>query len=86
MAKNKKVGYHIKEIRKGTLGEISKLYEELEELEDAIQQKCKIMASIELSDLYGAIEAFAKVKFNLTMDDLKSMSEITKRAFLNKRR
>ena len=74
------MGYHIRKIKKGVIGEISKIREELDELDDAMDQKCKIMAFVELADLYGAIESFA-AKHNLTMDDLRKMSDITKRAF-----
>lgn len=74
------MGYHIRKIKKGVIGDVSKIREELEELEDAIEQKCRIMASVELSDLYGAIEEFAK-RFGLSMEDLETMSDITKRAF-----
>ena len=35
---------------------------------------------MELSDIYGALEAIAE-KYQLTMDDLKKMSDSTKRAF-----
>ncbi len=82
MSKN---GYHLTEIQKGKLGEISKIQEELEELKDAELQESKVMISVELSDLYGAIEAYA-VKHGLTMDDLKKFSTITKRAFINGKR
>lgn len=73
-------GYHLKEIKKGVLGKPSKIREELEELEDALEQDVKIMALVELSDLYGALEAVA-VEMGVTMEDLKKMSEVTKRAF-----
>ncbi len=80
-------GYHLSEIPKGVLGEISKIKEELDELKDALDQECKIMALVELSDLYGAIEFFLKSKFpNISMDDLKKMNTITQRAFRNGRR
>jgi len=75
------MGYHIKKIEKGNLGEFSKIKEEYDELHDALQQKCKIMAAVELSDLYGAMEEFAANHFGLTMEDVKKMSDITKRAF-----
>jgi hypothetical protein len=39
------------------------------------------MAAVELSDLYGAMEEFAKKHFNLTMEDVKKMSDKTKQAF-----
>lgn len=74
------MGYHIRTINKGTLGTISKVREEVEEFIDASEQKCRIMEEIELSDLYGALEALAAT-YNLTMEDLKTMSDITKRAF-----
>ncbi len=73
-------GYHLTEITKGVLGELSKIQEELDELKDAEAQNSKVMIGCELSDLYGAIEAYAE-KYNLSMDDLSNMSEITKRAF-----
>ena len=40
------------------------------------------MIGVELSDLYGAVEAVAET-YNLSMDDLKCFSDITKRAFRN---
>lgn len=73
-------GYHLTEITKGVLGELSKIQEELDELKDAENQNSKVMIGCELSDLYGAIEAYAE-KYNLSMNDLANMSEITKRAF-----
>ena len=80
-----KNGYHLKEISKGVYGEISKIREELEELEDAAAQECVIMEAVELADLYGSIEAYAK-KLGYTMDDLQRMSNVTKRAFQNGKR
>lgn len=74
------MGYHLKEIKSGIYGETSKIQEELDELNDAIYQGSKILAIVELSDLYGAIEAVAE-KYGLQMKDLKIMSKITKRAF-----
>jgi len=78
---SKVLGYHSRKIKKGKIGEVSKIREELEELEDALHQKCKIMATVELSDLYGAIQLYAKKHFDLSMDDLKKMSELTQKAF-----
>lgn len=78
-------GYHVTEIPKGVLGELSKIQEELLELKDAEMQECKVMQMVELSDLYGAVEAYAS-KLGVTMNDLKSFSDITKRAFRNGRR
>lgn len=51
-------GYHLVAISRGELGELSKVREELDELEDAMTQGARIMAQIELSDMLGAIEAF----------------------------
>lgn len=79
------IGYHISKIEKGILGEISKIQEELDELKDAELQDSKVMCIIELSDLYGSIEEYAK-KYNLSMEDLKKFSDITKRAFINGKR
>jgi len=84
---SKKIGYHLKSIKKGSIGELSKIREEIEELEDANQQGVKIMELVELSDLYGSIELYLKKHFpNITMEDLKKMSDVTQRAFKNGRR
>jgi hypothetical protein len=86
-SKKQKIGYHLKEIKKGQIGEISKIKEEIEELEDAMKQDAKIMALVELSDLYGSIELYLEKHFpDVTMEDLKKMSHITQRAFRNGRR
>ncbi len=83
----KKPGYHLKTIPRGELGEISKIREELCELEDAVEQESKIMALVELSDLIGSIELYlAKYHPGVTLSDLKQFSDITKRAFQNGRR
>lgn len=82
-----KPGYHLKKIKKGTLGEISKIREEIEELEDATAQGVKIMALVELADLYGSIELYLKKHHpSISMEDLKKMSEVTQRAFKNGKR
>lgn len=73
-------GYHLREIEKGTYGETSKIQEELEELEDALEQNNWIMAMVELSDLYGAIEGVA-AKLGVSMEHVIVMSQTTKRAF-----
>jgi len=79
-------GYHLasSEIRKGELGEISKIQEELDELRDAMTQECRIMALLEVSDLVGAIELFLEKHFSeFTIEDVLTMQRITKRAFQN---
>ena len=76
------MGYHLKDIKTGQLGESSKIQEELEELLDAEAQGSKVMALVELSDLIGSIEAYLENKYpGLTLEDLKNFSNITKRAF-----
>lgn len=79
------LGYHTIEIKKGILGKTSKIQEELDELKDAEKQQSKIMMMVELADLYGAIEEYCKEQ-NITIEDLKIFSDITKRAFKNGRR
>lgn len=74
------MGYHLTEIAKGVFGELSKIQEEVDEIRDAESQNNKIMVGLELSDLYGAIKAYAS-KYNLTMEDLEIMSKATERAF-----
>ena len=76
------LGYHTTKIEKGEIGKISKIFEELYELQDAEKQNCKIMMMVELSDLYGAIEEYSK-NMGIDMSDLQSFSNITKRAFIN---
>lgn len=78
------IGYHIDEIPKGVVGESSKILEETLELLDAERQS-SIMAHVELSDLYGAIAAYAK-SHGTTISDVAAMSKITERAFKNGRR
>jgi hypothetical protein len=79
------MGYHLTNIEKGVIGEFSKVREEFEELQDAENQKCKGLIICELCDLVGAIEEYAK-KYNLTLDDLKQFSDMTKSAFLEGKR
>lgn len=75
------MGYHKYTIPKGELGEFSKIIEEFEELEDAVDQKVKVLIICELCDLIGAIEAFSTKHFNLTLEDLMKMKDLTKKAF-----
>lgn len=77
-------GYHIAVIPKGELGEFTKVLEEFNELQDALDQGSKVMALVELSDMMGAIQAYLDNHFpGFTIDDLKKFSNITKRAFEN---
>ncbi len=80
------MGYHKKDIKRGIIGEFSKIKEEFDELEDAFEQDDKILQICELTDLIGAIELYVESKFNLTLQDLKTFSDKTKSAFIEKRR
>jgi hypothetical protein len=79
------MGYHKKEIRKGKLGEFSKIQEEMEELEDAVSQNIPPLIICELCDMLGAIELYAQ-KWNLSLDDLIKMKDLTKSAFIEGKR
>ena len=74
------MGYHQREIKKGVLGQASKVREELDEFEDALDQGIRIMALVELSDIYGALEALADAQ-GTSMEELRKMAEVTARAF-----
>ncbi len=75
-------GYHAKPIQRGSYGRVSKIIEEAEELKDAAEQGVKLMVHQELADLYGAIEGYLESEYpEITMQDLKEMSDVTKRAF-----
>lgn len=77
------MSYHIKPIMtRGVFGQPSKIREELEELEEAIEQDNPILIACELSDLYGALEAVA-ANYNWSMDDLVKMAAATKRSFMS---
>lgn len=78
------MAYHIRVIESGVYGELSKIREELEEVEDSVEQGCKFMELVELSDLYGAIEGYLEKHHpTVVMDDLRIMSMVTKRAFMS---
>jgi len=77
------MGYHLREITKGRLGEFSKIREEFEELSDAMEQDAKILVLCELADLVGAIDAFVKQEFkgSIGFDDVILMTQMTRDAF-----
>lgn len=82
-----KPGYHLTEIPKGELGQLSKIQEELDELKDAEAQSVKIMQLVEASDLLGALIAWLeKYHHGVSIWDLLAMSGVTRRAFENGRR
>lgn len=74
------MGYHKNKIERGIFGELSKIREEFEELQDAKSQNNKVMELVELSDILGAIEEYIK-RYNLTLSDLIIMKDATKSAF-----
>lgn len=74
------MGYHLKQITKGEIGAFSKIREEFQELEDAVDQKDSVLILCELSDLLGAIEAYSE-RWNISIKDLKNFSDKTKSAF-----
>lgn len=76
------MGYHMREIKKGEFGEISKIEEEFEEFKDAVDQCNPVMALTELSDMMGAIEAYLeKHHSSILLNHLIIMNNATKRAF-----
>lgn len=74
------MGYHKTEIKKGKIGEFSKIEEEFEELKDGYNQGDIILQLVELSDMIGAIEHYIS-RWNLKIGDLKDFSDKTKQAF-----
>jgi hypothetical protein len=78
---SEKIGYHKAKIEKGTLGEITKIMEEYEELLDAHDQGIAVMEVVELTDLLGAIEAYSMNRWKLDLDALIKMTRATQRAF-----
>jgi len=76
------MGYHIKKIEKGEYGTFSKIKEEFEEFEDAVNQQDAILQLIELSDLIGAIEEYIRPQ-GFIIKDLIDFSDKTKSAFVD---
>jgi hypothetical protein len=75
-------GYHLREIEKGVVGELSKIYEEVEEIKDSAEQGVDIMLLVELSDLVGAVQLYLRKHHpSITLEDLVKMSNVTQRAF-----
>ena len=75
-------GYHLADIPRGVYGELSKIREELEELQDAHDQGVRVMVLCELSDLIGAVRGFLRCEFpDVSLNDLVKMADVTERAF-----
>jgi hypothetical protein len=77
------MGYHSRKIDKGVLGEFSKIREEFEELQDAVEGDVRVLVLCELSDLVGAINAFIEEEFKGTISfaDIIDFAYRTKQAF-----
>jgi hypothetical protein len=76
------MGYHVKPINKGQLGQFSKIREEFEEAQDAFEQGATIMLMCELADIIGAIECYLLYQHpTMTLADLLKMKDLTKKAF-----
>lgn len=74
------MSYHKLKIHKHNINSIFKIQEEFYEYVDAVATKNPVMAVQELSDLYGCIENEV-VKYGMSVDDLKVMSDLTKSVF-----
>lgn len=78
-------GYHTIFIEKGEYGEFSKVKEEFDELKDAFEnRKSNVLAICELSDLYGAMEAFAEKTLHISMSEVVKFAELTKEVYKNR--
>lgn len=75
------MGYHKREIPKGTYGHFSKVEEEWEELRDAQEQGAAILELVEITDLYGALAGYVEQRFGMTMEDVRKMAEMTRESF-----
>ncbi len=76
------LGYHKAKIARGVYGEDSKIYEEVDEFADALDQNAQVMALVELADVIGAIEGWLEKHHpSITINDLVAMAAITRRAF-----
>lgn len=67
--------WHVREIKKGVFGELSKVQEELEEALDAQEQNQPVMLLFELTDIIGAVAGVA-AKHGLSIDDLVAFSKL----------
>ena len=76
------MSYHKLKIHKHAVGSPYKIQEEFLEYIDAIATGNKVMAVQELSDLYGCLENEVS-KLGMTVEDLKVMSDATKKVFIS---
>ncbi|MBI2102707.1 hypothetical protein HYT55_02620 [Candidatus Woesearchaeota archaeon] len=83
----KKKGYHEMIIPKAPAGSFLKIAEEFREARDAYMNHNPIMLLVELADIYGAMELFLeKHSPEISMEDVRRLQEVTRRAFQNGRR
>lgn len=75
------MSYHKLKIHKHDFGSPYKIQEEFFEYIDAVATGNKIMAIQELSDLYGCLENEI-FKYGLGIEDLKVMSDVSKKVFM----
>ncbi len=73
-------GYHVTQIKKSGILSPYKLVEETIEFVDALASGNKIMALVELSDLYGMVKLMAN-QLDATIEDIAIMSNTTTNAF-----
>ena len=73
--------YHTVAIPRGTFGELSKIYEEVEEMKDAERQDNPILMLCELADLLGAVDGYVKKHHNMTVEDVLKMTKLNAKAF-----
>jgi hypothetical protein len=78
-------GYHVTAIKKSGVLSPYKLVEESIEFVDALASGNRIMAMVELSDLYGMVKQMAN-RLNVTIEDIDAMSKATTDAFASKSR
>ena len=78
-------GYHVTAIKKSGILSPYKLVEESIEFVDALASGNRIMAMVELSDLYGMVKQMGN-RLNVTIEDIDAMSKATTDAFASKSR
>lgn len=73
--------YHTRHIPKGQYGELSKVFEEAEELKDADDQGNPILVLNELADIVGAIDGFVNKYHGMDIEDVIKMMRLNEKAF-----
>lgn len=76
------MGYHKVKIKKGIIGQFSKIEEEFNELKDAVEQEDRILQLVELTDLLGAIDSYCFYQLNgFSLEELIKFTRKTQSAF-----